>query len=155
MRRADQFVIVGEGTKAPQLHQLLARVGKSSNHATLRPAKCSLPGGTRVFAFCGIGHPDKFYRTLEQLGLQVVDYKDFDDHHGFSQEEVLSILDLAAGQELEIVTTSKDHVRLTALGEIGARLAEASHVIEVDMRFDDEGFPRLVLEQAQRKFARR
>ena len=103
VRRADQFVIVGEGTKAPQLHQLLARVGKSSNHATLRPAKCSLPGGTRVFAFCGIGHPDKFYRTLEQLGLQVVDYKDFDDHHGFSQEEVLSILDLAAGQELEIV----------------------------------------------------
>ncbi|WP_319411094.1 tetraacyldisaccharide 4'-kinase [uncultured Cohaesibacter sp.] len=155
VRRADQFVIVGEGGKAPQLRQLLARLGKASSHASLQPSRCSLLGGTRVFAFCGIGHPDKFYRTLEQLELEVIDYQDFDDHHTFSSEEIEAILNRAEAQDLDIVTTSKDHVRLQQLGEVGARLAQKAHVIEVDMTFDDKSFPRHALEQARRKFSRR
>lgn len=155
VRRADQFLIVGEGGHAPHLRQLLARLGKPSNHAALRPGKCSLLGGTRVFAFCGIGQPDKFYLTLEELELEIVDYQDFDDHHVFTEAEAEAMLARAEAQDLDIVTTSKDHVRLQTLGEVGARLASKTHVIEVEMKFDDMSFPRRVIEQAQRKFSRR
>nr|WP_321458151.1 tetraacyldisaccharide 4'-kinase [uncultured Cohaesibacter sp.] len=155
VRRADQFVIVGEGGHAPKLRQLLARLGKAANHACLRPSKCNLLGGTRVFAFCGIGHPDKFYLTLEQLELEVVDYQDFDDHHAFTEEEAKNILERAETQNLDIVTTTKDHVRLRQLGEAGKVLYDKVNVVEVEMSFDDAGFPRRALEEAQRKFSRR
>ena len=153
--RADQFVIVGEGGKAPTLHQLFSRLGKGAVSASLQPGKCSLLGGTRVFAFCGIGQPEKFYRTLSQLDLAVIDHINFDDHHSFSREEGQEILDRADAQNLEIVTTAKDHVRLAELGDIGAQLAQKAHVIEVDMCFEDKGFAARVLGEALRKFSRR
>ncbi|WP_321338562.1 tetraacyldisaccharide 4'-kinase [uncultured Cohaesibacter sp.] len=153
--RADQFVIVGEGDKAPTLHQLFSRLGKGAVSACLQPDKCSLLGGTRVFAFCGIGQPEKFYRTLSQLDLAVIDHINFDDHHSFSREEGQEILDRADAQNLEIVTTAKDHVRLAELGDIGTQLAQKAHVIEVDMCFEDKGFAARVLGEVLRKFSRR
>nr|WP_321982067.1 tetraacyldisaccharide 4'-kinase [uncultured Cohaesibacter sp.] len=153
--RADQFVIVGEGSKGPQLHQLFSKLGKGTVNARLLPGKCSLLGGTRIFAFCGIGRPDKFHRTLDQLDLAVIDHIHFDDHHSFTIEEGQEILDRAAAQNLEIVTTAKDHVRLAELGEVGAQLANKAHIIEVDMSFEDKGFAARLLTEVQRKFSRR
>ena len=155
VRRADQFLVVGEGGHAPRLRQLAAKLGKASNHASLKPAKSNLLGGTRVFAFCGIGNPEKFLVTLEELALDVVDSRAFADHHTFSEREARDILTRAEEQKLTIVTTAKDHVRLVGGGEMRTSLAEKAHVIDVDMVFDDGTFPRQVIEQARRKFSRR
>lgn len=155
VRRADQFLVIGEGERAPRLRQLAAKLGKASNHAYLKPGKCNLLGGTRVFAFSGIGQPRKFRRTLEELELEVVDGQDFADHHPYTNEEAQNMLDRAEVQNAALVTTAKDHVRLRGLGEAGDLLAQKVNVIEVDMAFDDASFPRRVLEQAQRKFSRR
>ena len=155
VRRADQFIVIGEGERAPRLRQLAAKLGKASNHAYLKPGKCSLLGGTRVFAFCGIGEPEKFHRTLAQLELDLVDSRDFADHHPYTNGEAHEILAQAEAQNLTIVTTAKDHVRLAGLGEAGESLARNAHVIEVEMAFDDHSFPRRALEQTQRKFSRR
>ena len=59
VRRADQFLVIGDGERAPRLRQLAAKLGKASNRAYLKPAKTALLGGTQVYAFCGIGHPEK------------------------------------------------------------------------------------------------
>ncbi|WP_316861560.1 tetraacyldisaccharide 4'-kinase [uncultured Cohaesibacter sp.] len=155
IRRANQLVIVGDGAHAPRLRQLLAKLGKSTTRACIKPAKCRMLGGTRVFAFCGIGHPDKFYQTLEELELDIIDYQDFDDHHAFTNEEAEAILERAKAQNLDIVTTSKDHVRLKLAGPAGEKLARKAQIIAVEMAFDDNGFPRRVLEQCSRNFSRR
>ena len=155
VRRADQFIVIGEGDRGPRLRQLAAKLGKASNHAYIKPARSHLIGGTHVFAFCGIGQPAKFYRTVEALDLDIVGSRDFADHHPYTNGEAQEILDEAEAQNLTIVTTAKDHVRLIGIGEAGATLARKTHIIDVKMHFDDSAFPRRVLEQAQRKFTRR
>jgi len=67
--------------------------------------------GQKVVAFAGIGRPKKFFKTLEGLGCKLASCHTFDDHHPYSEAEVLSIL--ANAVELPVLTTAKDHVRLS------------------------------------------
>lgn len=67
--------------------------------------------GQKVFAFAGIGRPEKFYDTLKSLGCQLVGCRSFDDHHPYSNAEILSIL--ADAMDTPVYTTAKDHVRLS------------------------------------------
>ena len=154
VRRADRFIVIGKGASAPRLRQMAARLGKALTHATVKPAKCHLLGGTRVLAFCGIGKPEKFRATLQELEFDIVEMKAFADHHPFTDGEAEALLERAEAKNLTIVTTAKDHVRLGALGEAGKRLASKAHVIDIAMVFDDPAFPRQVIEQARRKFGR-
>jgi len=68
--------------------------------------------GQSVYAFAGIGRPEKFFTTLESLGCKLAGCKSFDDHHPYSDAEILSILTEA--MDTPVYTTAKDHVRLSA-----------------------------------------
>lgn len=81
--------------------------------ASLQPAHDSQDlTGRQVFAFAGIGRPQKFFDTLSKLGCKLVGCKAFDDHHPYQDAEIDAILRDAAGAV--VVTTTKDHVRLSA-----------------------------------------
>ncbi len=69
--------------------------------------------GRRVAAFAGIGSPDAFRRTLQQVGVHIAWFQTFPDHHWYAPDELLSISDQAkkAGAEA-LVTTEKDGVRI-------------------------------------------
>lgn len=60
--------------------------------------------GMRVHAVAGIGHPQRFFATLERLGLAVSPHA-FPDHHPFSP------VDLALPGHAPIVMTAKDAVK--------------------------------------------
>jgi tetraacyldisaccharide 4'-kinase len=60
--------------------------------------------GERVHAIAGIGHPDRFFATLERLGLRVTPHP-FPDHHAFSPS------DIALPGPQAIVMTAKDAVK--------------------------------------------
>jgi tetraacyldisaccharide 4'-kinase len=64
-------------------------------------------------AFCGIAYPQDFFRTLEQVPVQIVNQNDFPDHHDYSDDELRGIEDQGkqAGAKM-IVTTEKDAVKL-------------------------------------------
>ena len=66
--------------------------------------------GQEVFAFAGIGRPEKFYTTLQEIGCKLVGCRSFDDHHPYSDREIISIL--ADAIDKPVFTTAKDHVRL-------------------------------------------
>jgi len=66
--------------------------------------------GQNVFAFAGIGRPEKFFKTLEEIGCKLAGCEAFDDHHPYTEAEILSIL--ANAMETPVITTAKDHVRL-------------------------------------------
>ncbi|HAT86862.1 tetraacyldisaccharide 4'-kinase [Cohaesibacter gelatinilyticus] len=155
VRRADQFLVIGEGNSAPKLRQMAARLGKASSHAYFSAEPTSLLEGTRVLALCGIGRPEKFYQTVNSLGLEIVDKYEVADHYAYTNADALQVLHKAKDQNLVVVTTAKDHVRLKSMSGAGEDLARAAKVIEISMAFDDRAFPRLVLEQTQRKFSRR
>lgn len=70
-------------------------------------------GGAQVAAFCGIGNPEGFRRTLAPLCSRVLDLKVFPDHHAYSAGDVTGLAawaqDLGANLAL---TTQKDLVKL-------------------------------------------
>jgi tetraacyldisaccharide 4'-kinase len=74
-----------------------------------------------VAAFCGIGNPEGFRRTLRRLGITPVGFRTFPDHHAYSAHDVAELAgwvrDLGAGLAL---TTQKDLVKLrtTTLGAV-------------------------------------
>jgi len=70
-------------------------------------------------AFCGIGHPQKFFGTLQDAGIEVQQTRSFPDHHPFSEEEAKLLIAEAQAQNAGLITTEKDHVRLK--GHAGAR----------------------------------
>lgn len=70
-------------------------------------------GRNSVHAVAGIGHPERFFRQLEQLGLRLIRHA-YPDHHRFGRN------DIAFGDGLPVIMTEKDAVkcrRLIALGE--------------------------------------
>lgn len=69
--------------------------------------------GKRVAAFCGIGNPTGFRRTLEQIGAAVVGWKEFPDHCAYDQSQLAAITTLATDCRAEIVVcTHKDLVKI-------------------------------------------
>ncbi|MGB0630673.1 MAG: tetraacyldisaccharide 4'-kinase [Alphaproteobacteria bacterium] len=68
--------------------------------------------GKPVVAFAGIGRPEKFYQTLAGMGCDLVDVKSFPDHHNYSVDEVMRLIEAAAAAGAVVVTTEKDLVRV-------------------------------------------
>src|SRR5262249_28914864 len=74
-----------------------------------------------VAAFCGIGNPEAFQRTLQDLGARVADFRAYPDHHPYSRDDVAERERWGRGQPGDglLVTTQKDLVKLRVprLGE--------------------------------------
>jgi tetraacyldisaccharide 4'-kinase len=77
--------------------------------------------GRRIAAFCGLGNPEGFRRTLLPLCRELVDFRVFPDHHRYGPADVDSLQNWAAGLGVDLVlTTQKDSVklRLPSLGHL-------------------------------------
>mgnify|MGYP001432810893 CR=1 FL=1 len=90
--------------------------------------------GQRVFAFCGIGNPQAFFRTIEQLGVVAVGTRVFDDHYRYTAEDLETVLEQAKAQKATLVlTTQKDWTKAARTGAKGDSPALA--YLAIDMRF--------------------
>ncbi len=82
----------------------------------------SLEGQT-LAAFCGLGNPRAFERTLRDLGANVAAFRTFPDHHNYNRSDVEDLNRWAAGLPTEvstIATTQKDWVKLR-IDELGGK----------------------------------
>jgi tetraacyldisaccharide 4'-kinase len=71
------------------------------------------PAGKNVAAFCGIGSPTSFWRTLQQVGFTLVLTRAFRDHHKYDPEEMRQLAsDAQAAGASALVTTEKDMMNL-------------------------------------------
>lgn len=69
--------------------------------------------GRRVAAFCGIGNPTAFRRTLDELGGEIAFWREFPDHHAYSASDRAELAAAIGGTSSELVlTTHKDLVKL-------------------------------------------
>lgn len=108
--RADAIAIIGndrqgiEQTLSDQKPTLAARFVPRMEDDDL--------SGESVLAFAGIGRPEKFFETLAGMGCDVVATQAFADHHPFTSDEVMQLVENAAAAGAILVTTEKDAVRL-------------------------------------------
>lgn len=70
--------------------------------------------GMSVLAFAGIGRPEKFFETLAGMGCDLVATRAFADHHPYTSDEVIRLVEDASVAGAIAVTTEKDAVRLPA-----------------------------------------
>ena len=68
--------------------------------------------GERVFAFCGIARPGKFFETVAMAGGELAGSRRFPDHHPFSPQEMIHVMEAASRCRARPITTAKDAVRL-------------------------------------------
>lgn len=136
LRHVDAVAIVGPGEPGEALAALADGAGIKVLRARLEPDESARRlAGRDVVAFAGIGVPDKFFRTLEEIGARLVARRAFPDHHPYQQSELAELDALARARNALLVTTEKDAVRLRALSA-GAQTPVAMRVRIV---FEDEG----------------
>ncbi len=99
----------GQDTSA--IEQLIARYNAKSPVFRSRVVAIEWEGAGSIGtsgAFCGLGDPRSFWRTLEQLGIETVWQREFLDHHRYTASELKH---LAAGVDT-LLTTEKDAMNL-------------------------------------------
>jgi tetraacyldisaccharide 4'-kinase len=128
VRRLAPRALWLEGEHRPQ--KLLAAEGEPRAAAIRQSAAACPPPprlpedpawlqGRSVAAFCGIGNPLAFRRTLEQTGCRVAAWRTFPDHHAYSAADLAALARWADAAPVEaVLCTHKDLVKLrrTALG---------------------------------------
>ena len=90
--------------------------------------------GLAVVAFAGIAKPERFFRTVESMGIHTIRSVVFPDHHHYSRREI----DKLGGDVL--ITTEKDAVRLAAVTDrsysyvrISAKIADFDRLMSLIM----------------------
>ncbi|MEW4452565.1 tetraacyldisaccharide 4'-kinase [Bremerella sp. JC817] len=70
--------------------------------------------GKKVLAFCGIGNPGGFRHTLTDAGMEVVELREFDDHHDYDRADINSLEHWAIQNDevAAVVCTHKDLVKI-------------------------------------------
>tara|TARA_Y100001970_G_scaffold249933_1_gene321034 strand:- start:4450 stop:5385 length:936 start_codon:yes stop_codon:yes gene_type:complete len=63
-------------------------------------------------AFCGIGNPKSFLKTLKENSFKVSEFLSYPDHYNFSKYDLIKIKKIAETKNLSIITTEKDYIRL-------------------------------------------
>lgn len=107
LSRADAVLVMGAG-EAPKtdLPILRAQLEAQYHGPDLK--------GQKVFAFAGIGRPEKFFETVRGLGGDLVDTEAFDDHHHYTGSMANRLLARGDEQLAHTLTTEKDMVKLPA-----------------------------------------
>lgn len=115
LSRADAVVIIGED-KTGAAEYTRGFTGVPVLFAALAADKDN-PGikGKKVFAFAGIGRPQKFRETLEAEGALVEGWMEFPDHFPYDDEDLKEFVAAAEAQEALLITTTKDYVRVPEL----------------------------------------
>jgi tetraacyldisaccharide 4'-kinase len=133
LRRADVLLVTRADLVEPQrLDEIKERLRELSPDAPLaccrtvptglRPLgggaelPCEELGEGRWAAFCGIGNPDGFRRSLQRAGCRLAALTVFSDHERYSAPQVRGLLEAAGRDGCDrVVTTEKDAVKVAAL----------------------------------------
>ncbi len=85
-----------------------------------------------IYAFAGIGRPQKFYESLKGLGFNIIKKFSFPDHYNYKPKDLEKILTKAHKNGHPVFTTSKDFVK------IPADLRDNFHVLEIEVKWQNE-----------------
>lgn len=142
LKKSNAVVVVGAdkadvekavGSISPEMPILKAALMPQNTSSGL--------AGQRVHAFAGIGHPDKFFETLYELGCEVRKTTSFADHHAFKESDISNLVAAAQSDNALLLTTEKDYVRLDQ------KWSESITVLPVSLVWQNEAMLPAIFEQ--------
>ena len=93
-----------------------------------------------VIAFAGIGNPENFFETLKKNNFKVKKKFIFPDHYEFQKKEIQNLIDDSLKNNLELVTTEKDFLRISKFGFKEVKCIKVK--LEI---IDEENFIKFIL----------
>ena len=91
-----------------------------------------LDNSQNYVAFSGIGNPENFNFTLKENNFKILKNFSFPDHYNYKNNELKNIKRFAIKNNLKIITTEKDYLR------INKELRSDINYIEMDLEIKDE-----------------
>ena len=151
--RAQAIVVVGSDSVPTAVLQCASRHKAALFHGRVEPDRNTLAAfrGRKVLAFAGIADPEKFFTTLAEGGVAIGGRVSFPDHHRYSAAQAQALIVRAHSENLTLVTTEKDIVRLTGdpyLTELAARVSALPVRLVIH---EQEQFQHMVLEVLKRR----
>lgn len=135
---ASAVVVIGPGDAGTQVWDFARGSSLAAFRARIAPDASAPPlRGQRVLAFAGIGRPQKFFKTLADLGAIIAGSEVFADHHPYTEVDAIRIATRAQSARLTPVTTAKDLTRLSG-GPAREALRSMTRVVPVRLTFEDE-----------------
>jgi len=113
LKRANAVVIIGEDKT-----NVIAQIEEEHANVEILRANievcknCIEVKDKKFVAFAGLGRPEKFKNTLLKQGADVIEWRSFPDHHYYKDEELEELIKIAEDNNVQIITTAKDHIRL-------------------------------------------
>jgi len=104
-----------------------------------------------VFVFSGLARNASLRESALQMGINIVGYKGFDDHHWYTMAELEAVNRKAvASGSRYLVTTDKDYVRLPKDWRFGLDLIVLG--VEIDFEGDSDRWRQFLLNQLLARF---
>lgn len=122
LNKTDAIILIG--TNMP------FKTDKPVFNAHIKPGRILEPQ-TPYIAFAGMGRPDKFLKTLQDMKINLIDFYAFADHHPYSEKEIQKLKESARMSGATLITTEKDMARLSS------DLAEDIETLPISLIFDD------------------
>jgi tetraacyldisaccharide 4'-kinase len=155
VRHAHAVVFVGPSDNTAAIMGRARRHNAAIYHARLEPDPDTVAAlkGREVLAFAGIGDPEKFFITLAEAGISVAERVRFADHHRYTAAEARGLLARADADNLMLLTTEKDLVRLSGKRRLAA-LAARTNPLPVQLVIEEaDAFRDMVLKVLSRRGA--
>lgn len=112
LKRADLVVLVSYHQNDPK-ERNFADYLSSLTTFVLAKAQIKIPEGqTDYVAFCGIGYPEKFRKSLENKGLTLKKFITFPDHYAYTDHDLTNLINLVKQENCRLITTEKDFCKI-------------------------------------------
>lgn len=98
----DIIVVNGEGERRE--HPMTVSNQFAVNMQTKETQPLAVFAGKKVHAVAGVGHPTRFFNSLQEAGLETLTHE-FPDHYRFTEADV------TFGDDLPVLMTEKDAVK--------------------------------------------
>ncbi len=132
LQRADALILIGQDKWGVQQYLDKNKIDLPVLTGTFLPNPTSLKvfeNAPKIGAFAGIGHPEKFFNMLKNLGIELQAEKFFPDHYFYTRFDIDSLK--KEYPDYVWATTCKDWVKLPRESCAGI------HAVEGDFQFDE------------------
>ena len=141
LKRADAVIIAGEDTWGVSFYLQRNKIDLPVLTGRFTPNAEQLEKlkGKQVFAFAGLGNPQKFFDSLCESGVELVGTQTYPDHYYYTRFDIEGMLEKAGSATL--VTTTKDAVKLSK--ELRSKIT----ILEGNFIFDKPDDLNMVLKE--------